>query len=374
MAAQHIYIPLVCGVAVLVFYGSGAVCAPLCLEGDFDSQLQQILRAQMLSAQDPSVTQALGDVRATLDQRWQDYELVLTGSLAIGLATIASDIDLAIHLPNSNSSAGLYVLQETEQLFKKQPELYSEMKHRHNVGYNSSFFQFYHIPSERYVEIEFQTGDLDIFKANLLKYYFDLDRKFKPLTIFLKYWFNIHEISGHHPGSLPYYALYMLVIFYLQQKNLAPPGYILQVNSKTHFIDDWDLDFIKLPYSTSNTENLHQLLGGFFKYYSEFDFEENVVSPFAGLPIPKNAFTDVNNFTLYHNTWNRAMLQEAMCAEMSIQDIVGLRMNTAIKMSHEQASKFKYLMKPVATMFDKLPSDKILSAILDFQTILSTIE
>ncbi|KAJ8720444.1 hypothetical protein PYW07_012487 [Mythimna separata] len=370
MSPQNIYFPLVCGVAVLVLCGSGV----LSLAGDFDSQLQKILQEQTLSPQDPVITQVLDDVRATLDQRWQGYDLILCGSLAVGLGTLASDIDLVVKLPNFNSSAGSYVLEEIKTLFTKQPELYSTLAYgRTNVSSLSTFFTFNHIPTARKTEIEFnKIGDLAIENNKIIKYYFDLDKRYKYLCIFLKYWSKIHEVTGHKRGDLPGYALYLMIIFYLQQKDMAPPAYVLQANSTPYFNDGWNLGFDELPYKTTNTENLHQLLGGFFKYYSEFNFEENFVSPFAGRPIPKNAFTDINNFpkeyTLYNNTLNRTMklaVKNDLDAEVSVQDVFMHDLNDADPISHEQAMDFKHLIKSMATMFDELPSDQVLKAILD---------
>ncbi|KAJ8719867.1 hypothetical protein PYW08_012042 [Mythimna loreyi] len=377
MAPQNVYISLVCGVAVLVFCCSGAVCAPLCLEGDFDSQLQQILRAQMLSAQDPSVTQALGDVRATLDQRWPGYDLTLCGSLAIGVGTILSDIDLVVKLPNFNSSAGLYVLEETDALLNNQPELYSNCTYKHivNPKVSSTFFRFSHIPTKREVDIEFnEIGDIAVENKKITKYYFELDERFKALGIFLKYWSKIQDITGHGPGSLPGYVLYLLIIFFLQQKNMAPPAYVLQVNTTPRYIDGWNVAFNELPYSTNNTENLHQLLGGFFKYYSEYEFDKYIVSVFTGRPIPKNAFSNINNFPVAYtlfNSLNRTMqlaIKNDLDAEMSVQDVFLHDTNNADLVSHELVTKFKYLMKLMATMFEDLPSERILCAILDTET------
>ncbi|KAJ8720442.1 hypothetical protein PYW07_012485 [Mythimna separata] len=357
----------VCGVSVLAFCGSAVLSAPLSLAGDFDSQLQHILHEQTLTPQDPAISRALHDVRATLDQRWPGYELFLTGSLAAGLGIKASDIDVSIRLPHFNVSAGLYVLKETAKLFNEQPELYLEVKYRHDDGYNSTFLQCYHMPSERVVDIEFQTSGVDIFQVNLMKYYFNLDRRFQPLVVFLKYWFKVHDVTGHKIGYLPNFGVYMLIIFYLQQKNMAPPGDTLHIKWRPNYIEAWNLHFDELPYNTNNTENLHQLLGGFFKYYSEFNFEEYFVSPLTGRRIPKNALRDIDVlpevYSLYHNTWDQTMLEEAMNGDMFIADFNGHHLNAGL-ISHERATKLKHLLKSAATMFEELPSDEFLSAIL----------
>ncbi|KAJ8720445.1 hypothetical protein PYW07_012488 [Mythimna separata] len=314
MVAPTIYISLLCGVAVLVLCDSAELYVPQGLAGDFDSQLQHILEEQLiLSPQDPVITRALADVRATLDQRWTGYELIVYGSLGAGLGTRGSDLDLAVRLPTFNASDGLYVLTELMKLIKNQPELYARPR--------------------------------------------------------------IHDVTGHGPVFLPGYGLYMLIIFYLQQKNLVPSGYMIQVNSTAHCIEGWNVDFNELPYNTTNTESLHQLLGGFFKYYSEFNFEEYLVTPFTGRPTPRNASTDIfmcpKECTSYNNTKNCTMQHPNVdtCiynfdSEISIQDIFRRDENVAIWMTHERVTKFKHLMKSTAAMFEDLPSGEILSALL----------
>ncbi|KAJ8719866.1 hypothetical protein PYW08_012041 [Mythimna loreyi] len=370
MAAQNTYISLVCGAAVLVFCSSGAVCAPLCLAGDFDSQLQHILQELMIPEQDPSVTRVLDDVRTTLDQRWQGYELIVAGSVAAGLGTKASDIDLAVRLPNNNASTNLYVLQETEKLFNKQPELYSHVKIVDTINKVATILQFNHIPSKRSVDIlMFDPGNY-VATRKVIEYYFKLDKRFQFLGVFLKYWFRIHKLTGRDRGSLPGYAMYLLIIFYLQQKNMVPPGYVLQVNATPHFNNGSNVVSNELPYSTTNTENLHQLLGGFFKYYSEFNFDDYIVSPLAGRPIPKNLFTIMEKLSKKYTLFNKLttmllVMKKRFVTEVSVQDVLEYEHNAAYLTSHELVTKLKYLMKSVATKFEELPSDKILSAILD---------
>lgn len=52
---------------------SGVLCAPLCLKGDFDSQLRHILQEVMSSGDDAAtiISRVLDDVQNTLEQRWQ---------------------------------------------------------------------------------------------------------------------------------------------------------------------------------------------------------------------------------------------------------------------------------------------------------------
>ncbi|KAJ8731581.1 hypothetical protein PYW07_004745 [Mythimna separata] len=121
--------------SVLLFCGGGVLSTPLCLTGDFDAQLQHILHTQVDYAQDPEliISRVLGDVRATLSQRWQGFKLIPFGSLTYGLVTKTSDLDVSIRLPNFNSTSSSYVLMETKQILQKHPELYTYLRIQNNL-------------------------------------------------------------------------------------------------------------------------------------------------------------------------------------------------------------------------------------------------
>lgn len=64
--------------AVLVSARSGVLSGPLCLTGDFDSQLRQILHElQLISVQNPQelISRVRADVETTLNRRWPGESL-----------------------------------------------------------------------------------------------------------------------------------------------------------------------------------------------------------------------------------------------------------------------------------------------------------
>ncbi|KAJ8731583.1 hypothetical protein PYW07_004747 [Mythimna separata] len=358
---------------VLLFCGSGVLSTPLCLTGDFDAQLQHILHTQVDYAQDPEliISRVLDDVRATLSQRWQGFKLFPYGSLTSGLGTKSSDLDISLHLPNFNYSSALYVIEETRQLIQKQPDLYIHLSSSHKPTHTR--YSFIYIPTQQRIDLIYQlftSGEEVIATSKLLKYYFSLDKRNLTLARFLKYLFNIHGLTGS-ATSLVSYTMYLVLIFYLQQKNMAPPVYVLQEDTESVFYRNWDVNFNELPYNTTNIENLHQLLGGFFKYYSEFNFEEYIVSPYTGRPIPKSALIDIENLPKEHflnNFFNRTILRKISsglnCTELCIQAPLHLSVNKGVRISHVYVTKFKYFVKSVARMFADLPSESVLRAIL----------
>ena len=90
------------------------------------------------------------------------------------------------------------------------------------------------------------------------------------------------------------YALMMLIIFYLQTEGILPSVKFLQENltkEESCLIDQWQCgypaDISKWPYQDHCKKSSMELLYSFFKFYANFNFEEQVLSPYDGLPIEK---------------------------------------------------------------------------------------
>lgn len=290
------------------------------------------------------------------------------GSLVTGLGTNASDADLYVRLPNYNSSVDVYVIEETAKLFEKEPTLYAKLWLRPTRII--PLFTFYHIPTQIYCDIVYKSSD-GVVNSKIVGYYFNLDRRFQHLGIFLKFWSNIHNVTGHDTEiRFRNYVLYLLIIFYLQQKEMVPSVFELQKDVDDHFDYRWITDFKKIPYTSNNTESLYQLIGGFFKYYSEFNFEEYIVSPFAGRPIHKSKFKDVNSvpeefFKYKANSIKGNMKPFAYNTDICIQDIIKHNLNMVDMVAQEGVVRFTSHVKSAAKIFKALPSDRFLGAVLD---------
>lgn len=352
------------------------VRSELCLQGGFESQLQQVLDAYMLRPQLESciITTVADDVLRTLSPRWQGIEMTPFGSLVTGLGTHSSDLDFSVTMPNYNSSrdAEWDMLHEINELVMKQPDLYSEINYSTRADF--ARYSFNHSTTHRKVDLMFRNGDTGVQNSKLIKYYFHLDDRFLPLGGLLKLAFNIHDLTGRL--MLKNYALYLLVIFFLQQKNMAPTGFELQRDAESYYVGEWDTGFDELPYSINNTESVFQLLGGFFQYYSRFDFQNYVVSTFAGRPILKDDFMSIDTFpeefTLYKNN-SKLDLQLKIKnnlrpkANICIQDTYAHDMNNGELITVEDTERIKKFLKSAAAWFEDLPADRFLSAILSKQ-------
>uniref|UniRef100_A0A2A4K108 PAP-associated domain-containing protein n=1 Tax=Heliothis virescens TaxID=7102 RepID=A0A2A4K108_HELVI len=345
----------------------------LCLEGSFDAQLQQVLDIYMLRPQLEAciISTVETDVLHTLNQRWQGIQMTPYGSLVTGLGTRSSDLDFSVSVPNYNSSrdAEWDMLHEINRLVKQQPDLYSEINYSTKPVF--ARYSFNHNATQRKVDLIFRSGYAGVRNSLVIRYYFHLDDRYLPLGGLLKLAFKMHDLIGR--GMLKNYALYLLVIFYLQQKNMVPAGYVLQRDAVSDYVGDWDTGFNQLPYSTHNTDTVLQLLGGFFQYYSQFDFKNYVVSTFAGRPIPKADFMNIDTFpeefTLYKNT-SKLDLQLKIKdnlrpnSNICIQDTYVHDMNNGELITKEDTDRIKKFLMSSAKWFEELPADQFLSAIL----------
>ncbi|KAF9414917.1 hypothetical protein HW555_007308 [Spodoptera exigua] len=370
-------------VSLVVVMGRSVESEPLCPSPSFDTQLQQILQHQMMSPRQHAdlLARLDRDIRATLDRQWRgDYTLHNFGSLANGLATQHSDADIYVQLRNFNVSVELQVLEEIETLFMEQPALYSNVTSR--ILRLFSIVQVYHKTLELKVDLVFRGGFKSVRNTNMSRYYMELDERFRTLMSIAKVWmFNrVPAPEGSHP--FPSYSVYLLVIFYLEQKKMVPSGYELQKNSKSYFVEGWNMGYNKLQYNTTNTEDVYQLLAGFFDYYNQFPFDEYIVSPFAGRPIRRNAFADPNKYpdefsyeyirnneTLIDKLRLRLKYNFKVDAPLCIQDIFYHDNNVVEAISSEYMARFVRAINETAEMFKKMSRDSVLEGIFSKKLI-----
>lgn len=181
------------------------------------------------------------------------------------------------------------------------------------------------------------------------------------MAVIIKYWAKVHELSG--TGKLTNYALTLMIIFYLQQPplSLLPSVEWLQRDRINDvFVDFWNTGFMNnsslLP-STSNPATISELLGGFFQYYSVFNFEEMVVCPFMGTPIKKEAFRDTaalpNEFSLYKkNVLKNYVMPIRYQTSICVQDPFEQCHNVASTITSKLALDIKTFFKFAASAYE----------------------
>ncbi|XP_053663613.1 uncharacterized protein LOC128712765 [Anopheles marshallii] len=110
------------------------------------------------------------------------------------------------------------------------------------------------------------------------------DVRIHQLTMIVKFWAQCAYILTPHK-QMNSYCLIMMVIFYLQTRKLPVIPSIEDMQKGIGRIEfgPWNLGYPQeIRYKTLNANTVKGLLMGFFKYYLEFDFAKNVISPFVG--------------------------------------------------------------------------------------------
>ena len=134
-------------------------------------------------------------------------------------------------------------------------------------------------------------NELSVFNGRLIKYYVSLDPKLRQLFFVVTCWWKFNDVEERTSFSI--YAIYLMIIFYLQQEPLKLPSVSrLQQNACPVYRQTWNVAFIpsRFPNQALKAATIKDLVFGFFKFYATFDFYSYVVAPFVGLAVDKVNF------------------------------------------------------------------------------------
>lgn len=207
--------------------------------------------------------------------------------MAYGLQMASSDLDCFVYLPDHNSTSIenlRNVLEEAKNLLQRHPDFINFYTW---TNLTVPVLSFDHEPTKFDVDLSFNTYN-ERQRSQLIRFLTILDKKAYYLAFIVKYWSRGSNTAGEY--LLRNHGMFLLVIFYLQQKNVLPSIASLQDNAAPFMIEEWNFGFDVKSYETQNDESLSSIIGGFFKYYSEFDFDNYIISAYAGYPIQKSVF------------------------------------------------------------------------------------
>jgi hypothetical protein len=122
---------------------------------------------------------------------------------------------------------------------------------------------------------------LGVYNSALIRHFVLADARFAPLALLVKAWAGRLGVNSSQHGYLSSYALYLMLIFYLQTR--APP--VLpnlcagRAAGGSVLVDGYNCYFDREAQAPSKNTMLHsELLIGFFRFYAaEFDYENEVV-------------------------------------------------------------------------------------------------
>ena len=115
---------------------------------------------------------------------------------------------------------------------------------------------------------------MGVKNSELLRFWKNYDRRCEFIVRFVKYFGRRYQVTGgglgHHLNS---YALVLMVIFFLQTKDILPSVASLQDDVPEDICESWNCAFNReRKTSTNNTQSITELLMEFFQFYNDFDF------------------------------------------------------------------------------------------------------
>ncbi|XP_049884291.1 terminal uridylyltransferase Tailor-like [Pectinophora gossypiella] len=332
----------------------------------FSHQVDLLLhRVKMPRHQVDKFADLLADTTRVLREKWPECKLVPFGSVPMGLATIYSDIDYHVYLPDYVTTTPHNRVLTGFKLLKQHPEMFDNVKTILNASV--PVITFRHKATKLYSDLIFNdfAGEKETY---LVKYILSFDHRLYPVLIIVKFWSKIHKLNTN---GMTNFAWILMVTFYFQQANILPPILKLQVPHKKLFIDNWNVAYEKKYedlYYNGNPDSVYQLLGKFFTYFSKFDFENYVISTFTASSYKKEIFRNLERvpelLELYKfnvkNNITEALSLETLCIPHPLIH----NKNACSKILRSHAMKIiKYIQK-AARLFREVGENNYLSAIL----------
>lgn len=338
----------------------------LTFAGDFHQQVEEIMQYVRLTRQEVETLQLLfNDLHQSLSIVWPGCKVHGFGSIVTGLGIKTSDIDCYVELPSWFYPPDRPFVIQARNILRQRPQIYQELFSLINA--KIPLVKFYHKPTRRFCDVNF-TSMAGVCNSALINYFLS-DRKILYLAILVKYWAKIHNLTGLNMMSN--YCLTLLVVFYLQQKNILPSVMHLQEKIDEHFVDCWNAAFCKEYQFSQINETLYQLLGGFFKYYSTFNFEKLIISPYVGKPVERDLFLKVESvpleFQLYkinvsssNSECKPIRLDTCMC----VQDPFEHNRNCAVSVHPRLAQDIISHFRKASEIFDSMDEKSFLRQLL----------
>lgn len=273
--------------------------------------------------------------------------VMIFGSTVTGLDFGGSDIDFHISLhrsPKTEIEIGDVIRSAALLANHPQSQAFCVLETIYNA--RVPIIRLVHVPTNTTCDVNFSSmfGYLNsCFIMRILNY----DPRIRNLAVILKLWSKSYKIAKCFIMSN--YCLVMLMIFYLQ--NLKVPMLDTIKNnqrSKTPLIldqkDGWNFYYdANINRAYQNTQTLHELLVGFFKFYHDLQFTQKIVSIYNGQLIPREQFTCHPDFETYRNVVSQSELPKLNVQKAQnfiVQDGFEHNLNIGIKYSENRTNKF----------------------------------
>jgi len=177
-----------------------------------------------------------------------------------------------------------------------------------------------------------------------------MDSRVKPVLLKLKTWAKNNGLICTNGFSS--YSFYWLGLFCMQVMGILPAICNLQKSVPELLVGHWNCAFSKKQTIINNeqkTLSINDILNAIYTYYSNFDFETFVISPFTGCQILKKDFENVEQlpeellkYKQFHkeNKDNQKLLFLGTTKCMYIQDPFQHNLNITARVTSKIFEKF----------------------------------
>lgn len=201
------------------------------------------------------------------------------------------------------------------------------------------------------------SNSFGVHNSKIIQHLVNFDYRIHPLTIILKYWMRTHELSG--TGRITNYCLFLMIVFYLQSipNPILPSFNVFQKNVPVVNVENWNMAFnFNYANNSRNPLKVAVLLMGFFKFYAEYDYQQNIICPLFGRSYERKNFNAniPQEFKRYIDYMKLPGAQELHTSRlMCIQDPFNLCYNVASCTGKATYEKFILELQNAAQLCSK---------------------
>lgn len=286
------------------------------------------------------------------------------GSIVTGLGIKTSDVDCHVVLPPGITPTIKHVTGARNVLKRY------FLTYAHVFAITAAkvpIVKFIHIPTNCHCDVNFQSP-IGVHNSRLIALLLHWDKRALPLAVIIKYWSKVYRFTG--TNLMANYSLVLMLIFYLQTLKILPAVYDLQKYKPPSFVENWNVAFDSTKYnnSTNSDLSLYELLGGFFTYYSTFNYQQNVISPYLGRVISRKTLEDLSSLpeelSLYKDHVSSGICVKIRIeSKICVQDPFQHNKNCTVAIYEKLAHKITSLFKFASKKFEEEPASSFLKSI-----------
>ncbi|KAG5677939.1 hypothetical protein PVAND_007653 [Polypedilum vanderplanki] len=230
------------------------------------------------------------EIEENLSYTFDNAIIQFFGSITFGLGHCNSDLDIFIDLygddffSDKNKKVDASRLQEVERSLDDDDWEIKVLLRYATVP----LLKVKYLPLNLDCDIVVSNG-LGVKNSQFINHLFNIQPEARKLFHFVRMWIKSYKFN------LKSYTLTLLVIFFLQNKNLMPTGERVQRYVEEEYIDGWNVSFDEdknwniTCYGTRKLRSYHIHLVDFFIFYKNFDYNY-IMSTFKGTSVLREIY------------------------------------------------------------------------------------